>query len=52
VLPICVRFQPDGPREIPRHCIAHSGRFADLREVLEKAMKKTLVRFEVLAAMQ
>jgi hypothetical protein len=44
----CVRFQPDGPKEIPRHCIADLARFPDLREVLEKALKKPLVKFEVL----
>jgi len=42
---ICVRFQPAGPKEIPRHCIADPARFPDLRGVLEKALGP-LVKFE------
>jgi hypothetical protein len=44
---ICVRFQPDGPKEMPRHCMADPVKFPDLREVLEKALKKPMVKFKV-----
>jgi hypothetical protein len=43
---ICVRFQPAGPKEIPRYCIADPVRFPDLRGVLEQALGP-LAEFEV-----
>jgi len=44
---ICVRFQPDGPKQIPRHCIADPAKISDVRAVLEKALGRKLVKFEI-----